>query len=153
MKRSITLLLVLGLIVGSLVGTAEAKKKKKKKPPAPVKVVRLVDFEYTCPCVGQYQFGSATGTNLGGGPIPVGSEDLYIAGEAVDSSGQPVAVTIDQDTDGDGFNDFVGSFCGKSEAPIPITPGLEIRIFVGDPEVCPSAAAGGTIKFELSNLP
>ncbi|HEY7874728.1 MAG TPA: hypothetical protein VIG64_06360 [Actinomycetota bacterium] len=153
MKKSIVVLLVLGLIMGALVGGAEAKKKKKKKPPVPTKITRVVEFEYTCPCVGQYQFGSATGTNLGGGPIATGAEDLYITGEAVDASGQPVAVDINQDTDGDGFNDAVGSFCGKSEAPIAITPGLEIRVFVGNPEICPGAAAGGTIKFELSNMP
>ena len=145
MKRLLTLFLVLGLVAGAMSMPAHAKKKPKK-------VSRTVDFTYVCPCVGRYQFGSATGTNLGGGPMAVAAES-YLSGVAVDSSGQPVAVTIDQDTNGDGLNDNVGSFCGKTTTPIKITPGLEIRVFVGDPATCPGPAAGGTIHFTLSNLP
>jgi hypothetical protein len=152
MKKSVVVLLVLGLIFASLAGSAEAKKKK-KKPPVPAKVERVVDFSYVCPCPGLYQFGSATGTNLGGGPIATGADDIYLAGEVKDTAGQPVAVSIEQDVDGDGLNDAVGDFCGKTDQPIAINPGLEIRVFIGDPSICPGPAAGGSVHFTLSNMP
>jgi hypothetical protein len=146
MKKILTLLLVLGLVAGAMSMPAHAKKKPKK-------VSRTVEFTYVCPCVGAFQFGSATGTNLGGGPMAVAGEK-FLAGAAVDTTGQPVPVSIEQDTNGDGFNDPVGSFCGKTKTPITITPGLEIRVFVGEPSAsCPGPAAGGTIHFTLSNLP
>lgn len=149
MKKAIVVALTAGLVAGSLAMPAEAGKKK----PKPKKVTREVTFEYVCPCIGQYQFGSATGTNLGGGPMPVGLES-YLTAVATDSSGQPVHVSITQDTNGDGFNDGVGDFCGETTEPMPINPGLEIRVFVGEPSPsCPGPAAGGEITFTLSNMP
>ncbi len=150
MKRILVVALTAGLVAGALVAPAEAGKKKKKKPQ---KVTREVVFDYVCPCIGRYQFGGATGTNLGGGPVSVGLES-YLTAVAVDDSGQPVHVAINQDTNGDGFNDDVGEFCGETTEPMPINPGLEIRVFVGDPQPgCPGPALGGTITFQLSNLP
>lgn len=148
MKKLVVVALTAGLIAGAMTVPAEAGKKKKPK-----KVTREVVFEYVCPCFGVYQFGSATGTNLGGGPFAVGAES-YLTGVAEDTTGRPVPVSINQDTNGDGFNDPVGSFCGETTEPMPINPGLEIRVFVGRPSPdCPGPAAGGTITFTLSNLP
>lgn len=155
MKKVVVLLAALALMVASLGGVADAKKKKKKKKP-PQRIERVVEFEYVCPCPGFIQLGSLTGgdPNLGGGPVAVGAEELYLTGVAEDLSGTAITVDINQDTNGDGFNDAVGSFCGETEEPIPINPGLEMRIFVGDPATCPgSIALGGTITFTLSNLP
>lgn len=148
MKKLFAVMLAAGLVAGAMVGPAEAGKKKKPK-----KVTREVVFEYVCPCVGLYQFGSATGTNLGGGVFAVGAES-YLTGVTDDTTGQAVHVSIQQDTDGDGFNNPVAEFCGETSEPLPINPGLEIRVFVGQPtQDCPGPAAGGNITFTLSNLP
>jgi len=152
LKRILILMLVMGLIFGSI-ATADAKKKKKKKRPAP-RIERTVEFEYQCPCVGLFQLGSATGgdPNLGGGPISVGADDLYLTAEAVDATGGAVPVDINQD-DGTGANASTGSFCTTTEEPIALVPGMEIRVFIGDPTICPGAAVSGTITFTLSNMP
>lgn len=155
MKRTLVLLMVVGLIAGSI-GAAEAgKKKKKKKPAGPVKVERTYEFTYMCPCVGLFQLGGLHESNVGGGPITIGAEEAYLTATATDTTGQVVPVDINQDTNGDGANDAVGSFCGETAAPMPISPGLEVRVFVGLPITCPSPAvlAGGTITFTFSNLP
>jgi hypothetical protein len=156
MRKLIVVALVMGLIAGAMLMPAEAKKKK-KKPPVPVKVERTVDFDYVCPCQGNYQFGSATGTNLGGGPLPIGSEELFVSIIAEDTSGMPVLVSINQDTNGDGLNDGVADVCATGEKgdAAEVTPGLELRLFIttgpcGDGASVPF---GGTLHITLSNLP
>lgn len=150
MKKAIVVALTAGLVAGSLVGPAEAG--KKKKPPK--KVTREVVFEYVCPCPGVFQLGTLTGgTNVGGGAFAIGLES-YLTATVEDAAGQPVPVSIQQDLDGDGGNNPVGDFCGETTEPMPINPGLEVRVFVGLPsQACPGPAAGGTITFTLSNLP
>lgn len=132
------------------------KKRKKclKKAEEEEPIVREVEFEYMCPCTGRLQLGGLTGgdPNLGGGPIAVGGDDLYLAGVAEDSSGMAISVNVNQD-DGTGANAQSGSFCGETEEPIELNPGMEIRIFVGDPAACGAIAFGGTITFTLSNMP
>ena len=148
MKKAIVVAVTAALVAGAFVGPADAGKKKKPK-----KVTREVAFEYVCPCVGAFQLGGLTGTNVGGGPMPVGLES-YLTAVAVDTGGQPVPVSIQQDLDGDGGNNPVGEFCGETTEPMQINPGLEIRVFVGLPSPdCPGPALGGTINFTLSNLP
>lgn len=150
---------MIGLLVGSLAVPAEAGKKKKKKAAAPVKVERTVEFEYVCPCPGFYQFGSATGTNFGGGPLAIGGEEKYVSITAGDQSGQAVLVSINQDVDGDGFNDGVADVCAKSEkgeTPAEVVPGLEMRLFITTgtcEDGTPSLPFGGTLTVTLSNLP
>lgn len=153
MKRVIVLFLVLGMIAGSIT-VAEAGKKKKKKRPA--KVERTVEFEYACPCFGLFQLGGLMGgdPNLGGGVTAIGDE-FFMKGEVKDATGLPLNVSFQQDTDGDGFNNPVAQFCGSTEEPLPINPGLEARIFVGGQcaDGTPTTGAGGTIVFTFSNLP
>lgn len=148
MKKLVVVALAAGLVAGAMIGPAEAGKKKKPK-----KVTREVVFDYVCPCPGTFQFGGSTGTNLGGGVFAVGAES-YLTAVASDTAGQAVPVSIQQDTDGNGLNEPIGSFCGETTEPLPITPGVEIRVFVGFPSpTCPGPAAGGQITFTLSNLP
>ena len=149
MRKTLSTLVALGLVFGAF-GAAPAEAKGKKKE-------RKVAFEYMCPCTGMIQLGSLFGgdPNLGGGPMAVGGTETYLTGEAVDQSGQAVMVSINQDVDGDGFNDGVGSFCTKTEEPIAIEPGLEIRVFIGGlcDDGTPTAPIGGVINFTLSNKP
>lgn len=129
------------------------RRKCLKKARAQKRVERTVEFEYTCPCTGYLQLGGA-GDNLGGGPIATGADDVYLTGVAQDASGTAISVNVNQDTDGDGFNNAVGRFCGETDDPIEINPGLEMRIFIGDAVACRgSVALGGTVTFTLSNLP
>jgi hypothetical protein len=152
MRKSLVVLIALALVAGAL-GASPALAKKKKKPAAPKRVERVVEFTYVCPCAGLFQLGSALGTNVGGGPIAVGVDEIYLSATATDTTGQPVPVDINQDTNGDGLNDPVGSFCGATDSPMLINGGLEMRVFIGSPAICPGPAAGGTITFTLSNLP
>jgi hypothetical protein len=155
MKRILILMMVIGLVFGSIATAEAGKKKKKTAPPAPVKVERVVEFEYACPCPGLFQLGALTGgdPNLGGGVVSIGAGEVYLTAEATDVTGQPVAVGVQQDLDGDGGNNPVGTFCTTTAEPMAINEGLELRIFVGNPTVCPGVLAGGTIKFTLSNMP
>lgn len=159
MKKVITVVLTIGLLAGALAVPAEAGKKKKKKAPAPVvRVERTVDFEYVCPCPGFYQFGEATGTNFGGGPIALGGEDRYVTITAEDQSGQAVLVSINQDTNGDGFNDPVADVCatGEKGTPAEVGPGLVMRLFINTgtcEDGSPSVPLGGTLHVTISNLP
>src|SRR5687767_6388054 len=100
MKRIVILMMVLGLIFGSM-ATAEAGKKK-KKPAEPVRVERVVEFTYQCPCAGLFQLGGLTGgdPNLGGGPFTIGAGEIFLTAEATDATGQAVPVDINQDLDG-----------------------------------------------------
>lgn len=153
MRKGIVVALCAGLIAGSFAAPAQSAPKKKKKPK---KVERVIEFQYECPCTGFIQLGSLTGgdPNLGGGAFPIGAGEVFISGEVKDTTGQPIWVSINQDTNGDGFNDEVATFCGKSDAPLPINEGLEIRVFVGNVgPSCPGPGLGGTITFTLSNMP
>ncbi|MGI8407407.1 MAG: hypothetical protein ACR2L3_02740, partial [Actinomycetota bacterium] len=113
MKKFLVLALAVGLVASSMGAPALAKKKKKK----PVRVERVVEFEYTCPCTGLFQLGGLTGdgTNIGGGPVATGAEDLYLTAVAEDASGMPIAVDFNQ-IGASGFNESLGSMCGETEA-------------------------------------
>ncbi|HVF53322.1 MAG TPA: hypothetical protein VNC78_06900 [Actinomycetota bacterium] len=151
-RSAVVSVLVLVLALGVLAPAQGAK--KKKKPPAPQKIERVVEFPYTCPCTGSLQIGTL-GTplgNFGGGAFAIGAGEIYLTGEATDTSGMPIPVGISQD-DGTGFNAPVGDFCGATEAPILLNEGMEVRVFVGSLSVCPGVALGGDITFTLSNMP
>lgn len=159
MKRTIAVALALGLLVGAFAMPAEAGKRKKKRKPK--RIERVVEFEYVCPCPGTYQFGSATGTNFGGGPLAPGLGEVYVKITSEDASGQPVLVSINQDTDGDGFNNGVADFCAHPEAPedqeaAEISEGLEMRLFITTGQCedgSTSVPMGGTLTVTLSNMP
>lgn len=165
MKRMMMVLLALGLIVGSIAGPAEAgKKKKKKKPAPPAPIVRTVEFEYECPCGARvlgtglaWQFGESTGENIGGGPVPLQAEDLWVTAKAEDQSGQKVRVGLAHDTDGDGLNNTWGVFCGETTEPIEVSQAEAVmRVFVTSgtcDDGTPALALGGKITFTFSNVP
>jgi hypothetical protein len=166
MKKTLALVLVIGLVAAAYASPAAAAKKKKKKK-KPAKIERVVEFEYECPCgvrvLGQglgWQFGSATGENIGGGPVAFDpATEKYLAAEAKDGSGQTVYVLLAMDTDPNNTspNDPAGSFCGKTDKPLEMPDAeAEFRVFVHSgtcEDGTPTFATGGTITFTFSNIP
>ena len=154
MKRKLVVLLVLGLIVGSLAGTAEAKKKKKAK-------TRTVEYEYTVPSPGVSGLVGACMAVLGVdgtacADIPTSTQEAYVAVTVTDATGQPANFDLAQDTDpGTPALEIFASGCGATDSPIPITPGLPLRVSVsaaGGPD-CPGVATTGSVKAVLSSTP
>ena len=167
MKKTIVVALTAGLLAGALVGPADAGKKKKPPaaPPAPVKVERVVELEYAL--TGQ----GATVAGVGGGrcpmadlttqecvSVPLEAGEAFIKVEATDATGQKVRGYLSQgDTDGDGFGNLYGDFCGAHPEPIELqsqTAPVGISFYTGaNPDCVPSASTTGSLKVTLSNLP
>ena len=146
MKRFLILMVVLGLVVGS-VATAEAKKKKKK--PAPY--VRVVEGTYDNPAPG---IGGVVTLNGAGGTMEVAtaSNESYMSVEIIDDSGQNAYFGIAAD------GTIIGGGCGKTEEPFAITPGVahNITVTMGpglEAPSCVGIATSGTIKVTLTELP
>ena len=164
MKRTLILMMVIGLVFGSI-ATAEAGKKKKKA--APVRIEEVVEVPYQ-----GSNIGAATPAYTGGAclvdptmpfscksAIPSLAEAAFIKVEVIDATGQKAGGFISQgDTDGDGISDGYGQFCGAHAEPVAMsTPGapVDISLYMG---VCsdasgPSIATTGTIKVTFSNMP
>lgn len=165
MRRALAVALAVGLLAGAYAAPAEAAKKKKK----PVRVERVVEFEYQCPCgvkvMGTgpgWQFGSLTGgeNNIGGGFVPFDpSTERFLKVESEDPLGMPVAINISMDTDPNdtSVNNSVANICGATEEPIELPDvEAEFRVFVTSgtcADGTPTAASGGVITFTFSNLP
>ncbi|HEY7874727.1 MAG TPA: hypothetical protein VIG64_06355 [Actinomycetota bacterium] len=161
MKKSVVVLLVLGLMFGALLGGAEAKKKKKKKPRKPARVERVVEFNYTTASPGVSGvvglcLAAAGVEDSGCTDVATSTKEAYVMVEITDASGQPVNFDLAQDTDtSTPYYDIFASGCGKTDAAIPITPGLPLRISTtaaGGPD-CPGVATTGSVKAVLSNFP
>lgn len=155
MKRILVLMMVIGLIFGSI-ATADAKKKKK----APKKVERVVESKYEAPAIGAPSgVGVCFRPTNSCGDIATGGEESWVKLEVIDATGTATAFTLGQDTDPDtpGTETTFGDFCGTTgDETIQIQPGLPLVVFpwaFGD-VVCPGAfGTQGTIKATLSNLP
>ena len=154
MKRSITVLLVLGLIFSAFaVVPAQAKKKKK-----PVKVERTAQGTYAAPAT---LVGNCTQTDgVGCMTIASGTNESYITAKVTDQHGQPVSIAVDADLDGDGTTETnYGSFCGETTEPIQIDAGAAIVFWVGRADVAavdgcaPGIATQGTLDVTFSNMP
>ena len=157
MKKTLSTLVVLGLIFGALVAApAEAKKKPKKKE----RKVEL-DYQFGSPgipgavgvCLASLADGSACINT------PTASTEKYVSVDVADASGQTPYGILAQDTDPDstGFEVFA-NFCGATEEPVALpAPGAELRISLyalpSPATGCVSVTTTGTINATLSNLP
>jgi hypothetical protein len=155
MKRSLVLLLVLGLVAGMMAGPVEAKKKKKKKV---IKITREAQGTYLAPASAA---GNCTQTDgVGCMTIASGATENYLTAKITDAHGQPVAVAIKADLNGDAQSETLyGTFCGETAEPIKIDPGAEIIFWIGiTPDTAamgcaPGEATQGTLDVTFSNLP
>src|SRR5687768_15511717 len=93
MRKSLHLLLILGLLVGALLAPAEAAKKKKK-------VTRKVEAAYQLPGFGTPTASVGCSPALGScGNFAIGSTEKYAKITLTDASGTPVAFSVAQDTE------------------------------------------------------
>ena len=150
MRKTITVVLAVGLIVGAFMAPgADAKKKKKPK-------TRTATASYDAPALGVGDAGGICG--LGCVPFPTTPKENYVSVKVVDASGLPVAFNISQDANGDGQGDGFNGFCGQSPK-VPIQAGTEIDIFIwavggtgaaGTAPQCQGAATTGDITAVFS---
>ncbi len=150
MKRFLVMLLILGLLAGS-VATAGAKKGKKR-----ARVERTVEGSY-----GAYP-APVTGCNE-----PLGSwaclvvkprlSERFFTAKVKDAHGQPVFVEVWNGDDG-----VIARFCGETTKPIAFDPydSLEFHVALENwpPSFGPNCLANrvkttGTISVTLSNRP
>jgi hypothetical protein len=145
MRKTITVLLALGLILGAFMAPAADAKKKKKKP-----YKRVATHEYQVPALGAGDVGgSCPNATNSCAHFPTTAKDKYIQVTIEDQSGMAVYGTVSHpDQNGDGFVESLGSFCGES-GKVAIQSGAEVIIFpylIGSfLEGCQGVAAGGTI--------
>ena len=166
MKKAIVTALVVGLVAGAMALPAEAGKKKKKKKP--VRVEQVVEVPYTGGELGVNTPGPSGGICLNGADvfackeiIPPAGNFPYIKIEIKDATGLTVGGFLaQQDSDGDGFQDGYGTFCGAHTESVPLeVPGAVVGISLY-PGACdnagtpaPSTPTTGTIVATFSNLP
>ena len=146
-------LIVTGVIVGLLAGAmavpAEAGKRKR---------TRVATGTYDNPAIG---IPGVVGSSTLGGAVefPITAKESFIAVKITDDSGQPVTATMSQDTDQSTPQwEIFATICGQTEEPLPISPGIAVRVSVyttPGPEQpsCTGPATSGTIKATFSNLP
>ena len=163
MRKAISVALALGLLVGALVGTADAAKKKKKA--APVRVEEVVELEYTGGDAGVTTPGPSASGCLNGADVfackqlvPTLPGMIYIKIEVKDASGQKVGGFISQqDADGDTFGDGFGNFCGAHPEPIPLeleSAPVDLSMTAGTcADGSPSIVTSGTVIATFSNMP
>ena len=158
MRKTITVLLAASLVTAAfLAPAADAAKKKKKKPK---KVSRTIEHTYQAPSpgvagtVGACLAGQME--NAGCTEIPLSGTEKFVMISVTDATGQKVAGTMSQDTDSANTGyEIIGSFCGSTDKPVAVAPGLPLRIsvYAVSSSACPGVATTGTIKATVSNLP
>lgn len=145
MRRQLAVTIAVLLVLGSL-ASAEAAKKPRRK-------TRAAEATYIAPA---RLYWAPTGDNIGGAVFPTGTGESYVSVHVADNSGQPVSAAVGQDPEGDSTVSTT-AFCTQTEEPVPITPGLEVTVFVyAGPCTAPpgpALATQGTIHVTFSNLP
>ncbi|HEX2296783.1 MAG TPA: hypothetical protein VHN37_15930 [Actinomycetota bacterium] len=144
MKKLIVTGVVAALVAGALVAPAAAGKKKKPKP-------RVAEAAYENPAVG---IPGVVGSPAAGGAFefPSMSNENYISVEITDDGGGSVTFTMSQDSDPDNTGyEIMGTWCGATEEPVQIVPGLPVRVSVyttpgPDQPSCTGPATSGNIK-------
>ncbi len=151
MRKTASVAIIIGLLVGAFAVPAEAAKKKK---------ARVFKGTYMCPC-GVQVLGQGPGFRLGSGEggfeVPVLPKERFMSLEITDDSGLPVYFNISQDVDGDGtlYEHEAGTGCGKTTEPAELVPGASVVVFLysGTCDVGVALATGGSFTATLSAKP
>lgn len=144
MKKVIVTSIVAALVAGALVAPAEAAKKKKPK-------ARVAEGTYDNPAIG---IPGVVGSAAAGGAYEFATltNENFILVEIEDAGGGSPTFTMSQDTDpSTPTYEIFGTWCGTTEEPVAITPGLPLRVSVytmpgPDQPTCTGPATSGTIK-------
>lgn len=152
MKKMLVTCITVGLLAGAVSVPAEAKKRKPKR------IERVAEGTYANPAIG---VPGVAGTSSAGGAVefPISTGEYFIDIEITDDFGQPVIATMSQDTDTSTPSwEIFATICGATEDPLPVTPGVPVRVSVytipgPDQPSCMGPATSGTIKATFSNLP
>ena len=134
---------MLGVILVLSVSTSASVAGKKPKP-------RKVTATYDSPAIGG---GDTTGLCSGANgcvQIGIGPKEKLLSLSIEDSSGLPVSATVGQDTDpSNATTEVVGRFCGVTEKPFVIEPGVPVTVWLwvlpGLNPPCAGAATSGTV--------
>ena len=152
MRKTITTVLAVGLIVGAFKApSADAKKKKPK--------TRKATATYAAPSAAVEGNGAC---DPGCITFATSTKEKFAQFTATDATGLPVSISVSSpDTNGDGFVEHVGNFCGES-GKLPISGGTELSLFIyahpttgvfesgGGPMACDSAGTSGTVDVVFS---
>ena len=152
MRKAITVVLTGALIFGALLAPgAEAGKRVKK---------RKATGTYTGPSAAVEGNGFC---DPGCVRFSTKPSERFVKMTIVDATGLPVSATVTQpDSNGDGFVETVGSFCGRS-TKLAIDGGSELLVFVyghpttgvfeqyGGPTACEGVATTGQVKALFTN--
>lgn len=146
MRRTLTILLVLGLTAGMLAAPAEAGKKKRKK----VAAVRTFEVRYENPAIGA---GGVGGLCSGCPGIVLGPEEQYVAIFIEDDVSPSGYIGLAYDADGDGVQDIGPTICGSTDGPMEVEGGTAYTAWPWAAGIdCPgSASVAGTIKVMASS--
>jgi hypothetical protein len=154
-RRALTVLVALILLVGALAAPGAEAKKRKKKPSR----TRTVETTYSEPAVGTAGIGVCFQGSSCVFVEPVKGE-RYASVEITDEFGLPVYASIIQDTSGDGnylaTDDSTTHICGKTTEPLEIEPStVTVWIWQGPGAVppCPGLASSGTVTTTFSKSP
>ena len=152
MRRTIMVLIAAAVTTGLLMAPAAEAGKRVKK--------RRAKATYTAPSAAVEGNGFC---DPGCVTFATKPKENFVKLVAKDATGLPVSATVSQpDSNGDGFVETVGSFCGKS-GKIAINGGSPISIFLyahpttgafeqfGGPTECTGTATTGTIRALFSN--
>lgn len=142
MKKLIVTSLIAALVAGALVAPASAGKKKAKP--------RVAEAGYDNPAVG---VPGVVGSPAAGGAyeFPTLTTENNVSVEIADTGGAAVTFTMSQDSDPNNTGyEIMGTWCGATEEPVAITPGLPLRVTVyttpgPDQPSCTGPATSGTI--------
>lgn len=90
--------------------------------------------------------------NLGCVSFPVKPTEKFLELEIADASGLPAPAWVSQED----FSLLSEPVCGKTDAPIKITPGVAVEVWLFPYSLvplCPGVSTTGTVKATLSNIP
>jgi hypothetical protein len=153
MKKTLTLLLVLGLVAGAMAMPAHAKKKPKKMSMTEHGDYQTPSLVVLASCANSGAVGCVEFA-------PPSAKLRYVMVKVTDATGLPVSGMIAQpdgtNTGGVANNVTVATFCGATKSPVLIDPSQTVHVWVSDapdPACAPAAATTGTVDATFTNIP